>query len=124
MTYPQRLTLWRAQQRYLKNGVVLPDRFMGSIPVPALQRLARMGAILPGMFQSRELRELAGKPLADAMEVPLPFKKVDLAATPLKAWFDLTLSKLGSLDERRPKRIWSHLAALQSLYSTELAGTE
>jgi hypothetical protein len=124
IAYPQRLALWRAQQRYLREGVVLEERVLRSLSEPALQRLARLGAILPGMIQSLELRDRAKAPLVEVMETPQLFRKVDLSSTPIRAWLHLNLSKLKSLDERRNKLIWAHLEALQNLYSTELAGTE
>lgn len=65
----QKVEIYQALLRYL-NHEEIPMDFWQRFPVAALQRLARLGAILPGMISDKSLRDRLLAPMVTTMEAP------------------------------------------------------
>lgn len=66
-----RRKIWTGFLRGLcKHAPESADPWAGNLPPAALQRLARIGALFPDDFRSRELQDLMRRPLHDSMEPP------------------------------------------------------
>jgi SAM-dependent methyltransferase len=74
LPWTTRRLLWTHFLRRLCGGDRGPEEsaeaWLGRMPTSALQRLARLGALFPDDFRSRELRALLLRPLQDGMEPP------------------------------------------------------
>lgn len=74
LSWTTRRLLWTHFLRRLCGGDRGPEdsaeAWLGRMPTGALQRLARLGALFPDDFRSRELRALLLRPMQDAMEPP------------------------------------------------------
>ncbi len=70
--------LWQAflTAQYQGSSQAL-DRLFHRIPEPALQRLSRMGVILPDQVQSQTLKKVLLAPMQSAMEAPILQAAVD-----------------------------------------------
>lgn len=80
--------LWQDHIRYCWLGTDSPrSQRLERLPISTLQRLARIGAIFPGMLTSQKLITEVSKPMEDFMQKPnVPkFKNADNALT--KAFF-------------------------------------
>lgn len=65
----QKVEIYQALLRYL-NHEKIASEFWQRFPVAALQRLARIGAILPGMIADEELVKKLRAPMVSNMEAP------------------------------------------------------
>lgn len=92
-TVPQtlRFELWRAYLQHVLLGAAPKANVFGRVDWRALQRLARIGAVLPGMVQDEALRATLLAPMADAMQAPELPARLEL---PSKALSDLVETAL------------------------------
>lgn len=94
-----KLALWQLWQAFLTRnfqGASAPlDRWARKIPVPALQRLSRLGALFPDQFQSRELQKTLLAPMQTSMEAPTFPAAIPLSSVPelKKQWAAVLLAK-------------------------------
>lgn len=66
-----RFTIWHCFLKHLEGRYTIEhEKKMYNIPLKSLQRLARIGAILPGMVSEPEIREKLLEPLVDHMDIP------------------------------------------------------
>ncbi len=78
LSFDMRWQLWQAFLSAQYHGSSQPlDRLFHRIPEPALQRLSRMGVILPDQVLSQALKKVLLEPMQSAMEVPLLLAPVD-----------------------------------------------
>lgn len=72
LTRSQLADLWMAHRRHLNAGQWQgrDEALIGRFPSPAIKRLARLGAILPTMVQSRELQAIAMARLCGRLDPP------------------------------------------------------
>ena len=69
---PVLMRLWQAHTAWVLGGHLRPlDDLLRSLPMPAAQRLTRMGAILPGQIVDPGRRRALAEPLEDSVSPPL-----------------------------------------------------
>lgn len=74
------------------------DRLHKSLSLEALQRLARIGAILPGQIRDHGLRTALLHPMADSVDAPDVLERVDFARTPIAPFIQSTLNRRDKAD--------------------------
>jgi ubiquinone/menaquinone biosynthesis C-methylase UbiE len=77
---------------FINTGKTSPD-WWKSIPIDALQRLARLGVILPGMAMDKSLHAKLLEPISDHMDIPTYATLNDEQMANLMKFFDLELKK-------------------------------
>lgn len=74
------------------------DHLRKSLSLETMQRLARIGAILPGQIRNPALRAELLRPMVDAVEAPEILQRVDFARTPIASLVHTILNKRGQAD--------------------------
>ena len=115
ISYPLRMNIWHhfidhvygvGRRRYL-------DPLLSRLPIPAMQRLARLGAILRAQVVSPELCQLMMLPRHPSMDPPQSAAPVDLQDTPIRAHIEQILAARGQRDVKRVDQVLQRLYAAQ-----------
>lgn len=98
-----RQRLWYYYLRHVSNTSTEPaDRFIKTLPEPAIARLCRVGAILPRQIKDPGLVQIGMAAMEVASEAPQSRDMANFDALPIKGMIE---SKLANIHHRRPKRL-------------------
>jgi SAM-dependent methyltransferase len=108
-----RRQIWAAHLAWVLRGRPTSDSLLSELPSRAAQRLARLGAVLPGQVNDPDRRALLMAPLADTMEAPARPAPLPLAAPPLTPLLRLVLEERCRYTDRRLAAALARLARAQ-----------
>ena len=114
LSMPLRLKLWHAHLNWVlrRNQNNVPD-LLASLPTPALQRLVRIGAILPGQIADVGRRAELGTPIVQNMQPPERLTAIYPQCPLLHAKIDEILTAKGKDIDKYSMRVIKRLYKAQ-----------
>ena len=114
LSMPLRLKLWHAHLNWVlrRSQSNMPD-LLASLPTPALQRLVRIGAILPGQIADLGRRAALGTPIVEKMLPPERLTAIYPQCPLLHAKIDEILTAKGKDLEKYSMRVIKRLYKAQ-----------
>lgn len=119
-----RLRIWQAHRDYTLKNIQPSPKIFKPYPLRTLQRLARLGAILPGMLdQSVSAADLC-QPLSEKMQAPVPSLAVNIEKSNLVNWLRTCLVQKKVYSEKRLQLILLRLKNAQAIYTNDYSTVE